>query len=135
MVAADQRTSMTFKISAGDMGGDSSTLESRLSLIFVLEVIGRHLYRSTKQTLLFKKSFIVGKNGLVSVILRILEYFQEVIFLTTKPVQSFANSSKSRIMLAIRYDSLSLASRHIMWETFFNMATISRPRDVLVKGT
>lgn len=48
-----------------------------------------------------------GRNALVSVLLRVLEYSQGIIILTTNRVKSFDVAVLSRINLAIRYTDLS----------------------------
>ncbi|KAK8126987.1 uncharacterized protein PG998_002746 [Apiospora kogelbergensis] len=47
-----------------------------------------------------------------------LEYYQGILILTTNRVGCFDKAFKSRIHLAIRYPSLSEASRRVLWKTF-----------------
>lgn len=52
------------------------------------------------------------------VFLRVLEYYEGIMFLTTNRVGVFDTAFKSRIHLAIRYPPLSTTSRRELWETF-----------------
>ena len=58
------------------------------------------------------------RNGLVSVFLRLLEYYEGIMFLTTNRVGTVDDAFKSRIHLAIKYPSLSAASQASIWTTF-----------------
>ena len=108
---------LTFKISAGELGEDSKTLETRLSLIFRLTSHWKAIVLLDEADIFVQeRSLNHNVNGLVSVFLRKLEYFQGVMFLTTNRVKSFDDAIKSRITLALRYDSLPPATRRIIWE-------------------
>jgi hypothetical protein len=52
------------------------------------------------------------------VFLRLLEYFEGVMFLTTNRIVNFDAAFKSRIHLAIKYPSLSPLSQRQLWTTF-----------------
>jgi hypothetical protein len=54
----------------------------------------------------------------VSVFLRLLEYFEGIMFLTTNRVTHFDAAFKSRIHLAIKYPALSQDSQRQLWNTF-----------------
>jgi hypothetical protein len=114
------------KISAGELGEDPSALESRLSLIFRLTSHWKALVLLDEADVFVQeRSTNHNTNGLVSVFLRKLEYFQGVMFMTTNRVRSFDDAIKSRITLALRYDSLSPATRRIIWKKFLDKATTS----------
>ncbi|KAI3579743.1 hypothetical protein IWW34DRAFT_694044 [Fusarium oxysporum f. sp. albedinis] len=62
-------------------------------------------------------------NSLVTAFLRILEYFQGVLFLTTNRVNSIDHAFKSRIQVAIHYPKLDIASRQSLWQIFLAKAS------------
>lgn len=62
----------------------------------------------------------LGRNGLVSIFLRALEYYRGVLFLTTNRVQSFDPAFTSRIHVALRYERLSDADRARIWANNFD---------------
>jgi len=51
-------------------------------------------------------AIFTDKNALVSVFLRVLEYYQGIIFLTTNQIAQFNITIPSRIHITIQYDSL-----------------------------
>jgi SpoVK/Ycf46/Vps4 family AAA+-type ATPase len=60
----------------------------------------------------------VHRNGLVSVFLRHLEYFQGIMFLTTNRVTTFDEAFQSRIHFAMKFDNLSTRAKKKIWGTF-----------------
>ena len=60
----------------------------------------------------------VGRNALVSIFLRLLEYFQGILFLTTNRVQTFDPAFQSRIHVALRYGELTTKAKMTVWKTF-----------------
>ncbi len=59
---------------------------------------------------------------MLSVFLRILEYYQGIMFLTTNRIGLFDDAFKSRIHLAVMYPALSPTSRKSLWEMFLRKA-------------
>ena len=60
----------------------------------------------------------VSRNALVSIFLRLLEYFQGILFLTTNRVQTFDPAFQSRIHVALRYEELTSKAKKSVWKTF-----------------
>jgi AAA+ superfamily predicted ATPase len=60
----------------------------------------------------------IQRNGLVSVFLRYLEYFQGIIFFTTNRVTTFDDTFRSRITFAMKFDDLSINAKKKIWQTF-----------------
>lgn len=60
----------------------------------------------------------LGRNALVSVFLRALEYYDGILVLTSNRVGTFDEAFKSRIQLALHYEELNLKQRHQIWENF-----------------
>ena len=60
----------------------------------------------------------VSRNALVSIFLRLLEYFQGILFLTTNRVQTFDPAFQSRIHVALRYGELTGKAKKTVWKTF-----------------
>lgn len=58
------------------------------------------------------------RNKLVSVFMRILEYYRGVIFLTTNRVGVLDQAFESRIYLKIRYKALDAIARKSVWSNF-----------------
>ncbi len=61
------------------------------------------------------------RNAMVSVFLRVLEYYGGILFLTTNRVTTFDEAFKSRIHIPIRYTDLTVESRKQIWRNFCGM--------------
>ncbi|KAK1516996.1 uncharacterized protein CCOS01_12545 [Colletotrichum costaricense] len=69
------------------------------------------------------------RNSLVSVFLRLLEYYEGILILTSNRVGTFDEAFKSRIQVAIHYDNLTKMSRKAIWQNFFDMIEESTDED------
>ncbi|KAK7921482.1 hypothetical protein PG985_009504 [Apiospora marii] len=56
------------------------------------------------------------RNALVSVFLRVLEYYEGILILTSNRVGTFDEAFKSRILLSLHYDNLSEGQRTQIWK-------------------
>lgn len=66
----------------------------------------------------------IQRNAMVSVLLRLFEYHQEVIFLTTNHIGRIDAAFKSRIAIALRYPDLDEHARQLIWVRFLNLASV-----------
>lgn len=99
-----------FQITCGDLGTTASEVEtalekhfslaSRWGCILLLDEADVFLAARTPQ------DFI--RNGLVSVFLRVLEYYAGILFLTTNRIGDFDEAFASRIHISLHYPELSL---------------------------
>ena len=62
----------------------------------------------------------IHRNALVSIFLRLLEYFQGILFLTTNRVETFDEAFQSRIHIALRYGELSVPAKKSVWKLFLS---------------
>lgn len=69
------------------------------------------------------------------VFLRILEYYEGILFLTTNRVHSFDEAFKSRIHLAIKYPKLGPSSRRKLWHTFLSQTSRQSAELLAADGT
>ncbi|KAK3985455.1 putative atpase aaa+ type core [Cladorrhinum sp. PSN332] len=60
------------------------------------------------------------RNAVVSVFLRMLEYYEGIIFLTTNRLLTMDSAFESRIQLAIRLPDLAASSRRQIWHNLIN---------------
>jgi SpoVK/Ycf46/Vps4 family AAA+-type ATPase len=62
------------------------------------------------------------RNSLVSIFLRVLEYYEGILFLTSNRVNTFDDAFKSRIHVPLKYNDLTVASRKQIWKNFLDKA-------------
>lgn len=58
------------------------------------------------------------RNGIVSVFLRMLEYYEGILFLTTNRLSTMDPAFQSRIHIAIKFDPLGANTRRAIWRAF-----------------
>jgi len=71
----------------------------------------------------------IERNALVGIFLRLLEYHQGVMFLTTNRVKSFDEAFHSRISIALHYQALDQTARKQIWENLLSSAKIEAKLD------
>jgi len=118
-VAEEMRVPL-FVMSAGDLGLDSRHIESRLQNVF--EMVTRWnaiLLLDEADVFLEERSLHeLERNKLVSIFLRVLEYYEGIMFLTTNRVNTFDAAFQSRIHISLDYPELSIESRRSVWKNF-----------------
>lgn len=109
-----------YSLSAGELGLTAESVERNLNRVLELS-------QRWKAVLLIDECDVflenrnqsdLHRNQLVSVFLRLLEYYQGVMFLTTNRLGSFDPAFESRIDLTLHYPALDAASRRHIWRTF-----------------
>ncbi|PYH64407.1 ATP-binding protein [Aspergillus vadensis CBS 113365] len=98
-----------FQITCGDLGSTAEHVERALETNFALaNRWGCILLLDEADVFLAKRSpqdFI--RNGLVSVFLRVLEYYAGILFLTTNRIGDFDEAFSSRIHISLHYPQLT----------------------------
>jgi SpoVK/Ycf46/Vps4 family AAA+-type ATPase len=113
-----------YSVSMSDVGTSPTVVEKNLIRVFELAT-------HWKALLLFDEADVflgtrtldnLRRNSLVSVLIRILEYFEGILFLTSNRVKTFDEAFQSRIHVAVRYKELTEPSRVKIWRIWINKA-------------
>ena len=117
-----------YVVSMGELGTTPEALEERLTdvlevctpwnAIVLIDEAEMLLERRTKNDLV--------RNAMVCVMLRLLEYYTGILFLTTNRVESLDPAFQSRVHCALRYEPLDTASRARIWADL--LARLHQPR-------
>jgi hypothetical protein len=121
-----------YMVSAGDLGTDPRTLEKELqNILDIAHSWGALLLLDEADVFLEKRSIHdIHRNALVSIFLRLLEYFQGILFLTTNRVETFDEAFVSRIHLSLRYSELTSKARRTVWKMFIQRVRDSEDMEV-----
>jgi len=115
-------------MSAGDLGLDPRNVESKLQGI--LDMCTRWnaiLLLDEADVFLEERSLHeLERNKLVSIFLRVLEYYEGIMFLTTNRVQTFDAAFQSRIHISIEYPELDTKSRKQVWSNFLHQHDVAQ---------
>jgi ATPase family associated with various cellular activities (AAA) len=124
--AAEKARKPLMIVSVAELGNQAPQLESRLQK--VLDVCSEWdailLIDEADVYLESRTPGNVERNTMVSVFLRLLEYHQLVIFLTTNHVSRIDEAFKSRISVAIKYPDLDENAQMEIWITFLKLANV-----------
>lgn len=114
-----------YMMSAGDLGFDPRKVETKLQDI--LEMCSRWnavLLLDEADVFLEQRSLHeLERNKLVSIFLRVLEYYEGTMFLTTNRVQTFDPAFQSRIHISLDYPGLTVESRKTVWKNFLESSS------------
>lgn len=112
-----------YRVSCGDIGTKAEDVErylesvlfigSRWNCVVLLDEADVFLEERDKMDLKL--------NALVSVFLRVLEYYDGILVLTSNRIGTFDEAFKSRVQLSLHYPPLTAAYRFKVWENFVTL--------------
>jgi hypothetical protein len=113
-----------YVVSSGDLGTDSHTLDARLTQILDMASTWRAVLLIDEADVFLERRSLhdMERNALVSIFLRVLEYYQGILFLTSNRVDTFDDAFKSRIHVPLKYTGLDVSSRKQIWRNFLDRA-------------
>ncbi|KAG4435642.1 hypothetical protein IFR05_008864 [Cadophora sp. M221] len=122
-----------YMVSAGELGTDPRTLEGELQKILdIAHAWGAVLLLDEADVFLEKRTIQdIHRNALVSIFLRLLEYFQGILFLTTNRVETFDDAFQSRIHIALRYGELSPKAKKSVFKMFIERVRVLEGVDTM----
>ncbi|CAG8970662.1 hypothetical protein HYALB_00003416 [Hymenoscyphus albidus] len=109
-----------YSMSAGDLGTDPSSVEHTLKSIFRMTTRWKAVLLLDEADVFLesRSKHDLERNKLVSIFLRVLEYYEGFLFLTSNRVEDMDDAFESRIHLSLQYGDLSFESRRQIWLTF-----------------
>ncbi|GME46713.1 putative ATPase AAA+ type core protein [Neofusicoccum parvum] len=109
-----------YMMSAGDLGLDPGSVEEKLSDILEMCTKWNAILLLDEADVFLEERSLheLERNKLVTIFLRILEYYEGIMFLTTNRVQTFDAAFQSRIHISLEYPELSVSSRLTVWKNF-----------------
>ncbi|CAD6593389.1 MAG: hypothetical protein ASARMPREDX12_007125 [Alectoria sarmentosa] len=130
-----------YSVTCGDIGTNADAVEKYLNNVLylgktwncVLLLDEADVFLEERSLSDLKRNSLVsGKNKCVSprtyqiddessVFLRILEYYDGILILTSNRVGTFDEAFKSRIQVALHYEALKRSSRRKIWQNFLDM--------------
>ncbi|OQE22976.1 hypothetical protein PENSTE_c009G03378 [Penicillium steckii] len=107
-------------LSAGDLGTTAEGVEAKLrDIMRMIPRWGAIILLDEADVFMEARDTIdLKRNELVSIFLRLLEYYEGILFLTTNRAENIDPAFESRIHVSIRYPELSPESRCQIWTQF-----------------
>ncbi|KAF2802194.1 P-loop containing nucleoside triphosphate hydrolase protein [Mytilinidion resinicola] len=127
-----------FRVTCGDIGTKPEAVEKYLeSVLHLSKNWGCVVLLDEADVFLEQRTLTdLERNALVSVFLRVLEYYEGILILTSNRVGTFDEAFKSRIQLSLHYENLTKGQRYKIWKNFLNRlkdmgtspnATVTKP--------
>jgi len=107
-----------YSLSLGTLGTTPSELEQRLGQIMSMSARWDALILLDEADSFLEtrsSNSSLERNSLVSVMLKLVEYFPGILFLTSNRIDSLDPAFQTRITLALRYDELNKDARAQVW--------------------
>ncbi|MFY0656340.1 MAG: AAA family ATPase [Neptunomonas phycophila] len=126
-VIAEYTEKPLYKVSVGELGTTPDELEERLSKILniatrwgaVLLIDEADIFLEARTT------NDIQRNAMVAIFLRLLEYYEGVLFLTTNRVANFDEAFYSRIMLSFGFGDFVTEARQKVWTNLLGNSNIT----------
>ncbi|OHE96333.1 hypothetical protein CORC01_08405 [Colletotrichum orchidophilum] len=122
-------------ITCGDLGMTPTDVEANLQAAFQMAQAWECvlLLDEADVFLAERSQDNIERNALVSVFLRVMEYYEGILFLTTNKVGSFDEAFKSRMSMALYYPPLTHDQTKKIWEVQMDrteeLSKAASPRD------
>ncbi|CAB4437192.1 unnamed protein product [Rhizophagus irregularis] len=132
-----------YSISIGELGTNAKDLENNLRNIFNLAYYWNAIILIDEVDIFFECRNVheVNRNALVCIFLRLLEYHQGIVFLTTNRVYCFDDTFQFHISISLEYKEPDIKAREILWSTFLefldynsNNVNIKKLSDIHLNG-
>ncbi|KAJ5773368.1 hypothetical protein N7457_008264 [Penicillium paradoxum] len=109
-----------YRVTCGDVGTKPEEVEKYLESVLHLGKIWNCVVLLDEADVFLEQRGLedLNRNALVSAFLRVVEYFEGILIMTTNRVGTFDEAFKSRIQLALHYPPLGEEQRRIIWKTF-----------------
>ncbi|XDG10535.1 hypothetical protein ABKA04_010150 [Annulohypoxylon sp. FPYF3050] len=111
-----------YPVTCGDIGTEPEAVENYLeSVLHLGKTWGCVVLLDEADVFLEQRSLEdLRRNALVSVFLRVLEYYEGILILTSNRVGTFDEAFKSRIQLSVHYKNLNAEDRGRIWSNFIS---------------
>ncbi|KAI5459411.1 P-loop containing nucleoside triphosphate hydrolase protein [Mariannaea sp. PMI_226] len=109
-----------YRVTCGDVGTDPEAVEKYLESVLYIGTIWKAvvLFDESDVFLEERSQADLHRNALVSVFLRVLEYYDGILILTSNRVGTFDEAFKSRVQLALHYPAIDEEGRGEIWRDF-----------------
>ena len=112
------------KVSIADIGTDVTNVERKLDMMFQLATAWEAILLFDEADILLEARAIednLVRNAIVSVFLKVLEYYEGILFLTTNRIKTFDIAVQSRVNLGVHFTDMGERQQQRLLTTFLNM--------------
>lgn len=130
-IYAEQTQRPLYVLELGELGTNVQQLEVNLQRVFTRVARWNAVLQFDEcEIFLAQRGEDLERSAIVGSFLRLLDYYQGILFLTTNRPQVLDHAVRSRVMLQLEYPDLDHAARTVIWRTMLDAAGL-----VLAGGT
>lgn len=109
-----------YRVTCGDIGTNPETVERYLNSVLHIGAAWNCVVLLDEADVFLEErtKLDMERNALVSVFLRVLEYYEGILILTSNRIGTFDEAFKSRVQLSLHYPPLSEENRYEVWSNF-----------------
>jgi SpoVK/Ycf46/Vps4 family AAA+-type ATPase len=109
-----------YRVTCGDIGTDPDTVEKYLESVLFIGTVWECVVLLDEADVFLEERTPTDlqRNAVVSCFLRVLEYFEGILILTSNRIGAFDEAFKSRVQLALHYPPLDQSGRWEVWNNF-----------------
>jgi len=124
-----------YTINVGDLGTDPENMETIMNMVFthskrwgaVIVIDEVDVFLEERET------NMLVRNAMVGIFLKLLEYYDGIIFLTTNRLNSLDPAVKCRINMMLSYPDLDKSKRKKIWMSLFKKWNLNVESDIVEK--
>lgn len=111
-----------YPITCGDIGTEPDKVEQYLRTVFQLGTRWNCVLLLDEADVFLEERTLTDlqRNSLVSIFLRMMEYYEGILILTSNRVGTFDEAFRSRINIALHYKDLKAPARKQIWSNFLS---------------
>ncbi|KAH7078573.1 hypothetical protein FB567DRAFT_534215 [Paraphoma chrysanthemicola] len=111
-----------YRVTCGDVGTKAEEVENYLESVLHLGKLWDCVVLLDEAEVFLERRSLddLQRNALVSVFLRVIEYHEGILILTSNRVGTFDEAFRSRIQIAVHYPPLRAYQRLEIWKNFFD---------------
>ncbi|KAF2994709.1 hypothetical protein E8E13_003158 [Curvularia kusanoi] len=111
-----------YRVTCGDVGTKAEEVENYLESVLHLGKLWDCVVLLDEAEVFLERRSLddLQRNALVSVFLRVIEYHEGILILTSNRVGTFDEAFRSRIQIAVHYPPLRAYQRLQIWKNFFD---------------
>jgi hypothetical protein len=130
-VYAEQTRRPLYVLELGELGTDVAQVETNLNRVFTRVARWNAVLQFDEcEIFLTRRGDDLQRSAIVGSFLRLLDYYQGILFLTTNRAEVLDHAVLSRVMLRLNYPDLDGPARAVIWRTMLQSAGLE-----LAEGT
>lgn len=125
-VYAEETQRPLYVLELGELGTNVASVEKNLARVFARVARWNAVLQFDEcEIFLTRRGEDLERSAIVGSFLRLLDYYQGILFLTTNRADVLDHAILSRVMIKLHYPDLDHSARTVIWKTMFEVAELT----------